>query len=57
VLALALFVPFLAELFYFQAPEPAQFGLACLIGATTLLWADTAKLAWRAVRPGRRASA
>jgi Ca2+-transporting ATPase len=56
VLALALFVPLLAELFYFKAPAPVFLGLACVIGAASMLWFDSAKLVHRAVRTWRRAS-
>jgi Ca2+-transporting ATPase len=56
VLALALFVPLLAELFYFKAPQPVFLGLACVIGAASMLWFDSAKLVGRAAGTWRRAS-
>jgi Ca2+-transporting ATPase len=55
VLALALFVPLLAELFYFKAPTPVFLGLACLIGAASMFWFDSAKLVRRAATTWRRA--
>ncbi|HWJ93925.1 MAG TPA: cation-translocating P-type ATPase, partial [Telluria sp.] len=49
VLAAALYLPLLAELFRFGPLAPAQFALACTLGLSCMLWFDAAKL----VRRGR----
>jgi Ca2+-transporting ATPase len=49
VLAMALFVPLLAELFYFGALPAARLALACAAGVSGILWFDAFKLVRRAV--------
>jgi Ca2+-transporting ATPase len=56
VLAVALFVPLLAELFYFGPLPPARLALACAAGISSILWFDAFKLVRRAVRFVRRTS-
>jgi Ca2+-transporting ATPase len=43
-LALALYLPVLAEMFHFGTLEPAQFALACALGASVILLIDALKL-------------
>ncbi|GAB3411903.1 HAD-IC family P-type ATPase [Massilia agilis] len=50
ILALAVLVPFIAELFYFGPVPLAALGTACAIGASSVLWFDLLKLARRAAR-------
>jgi Ca2+-transporting ATPase len=50
VLALALFVPLLAELFYFGRLAPARLAAACAIGISSILWFDAFKLLRRGLR-------
>jgi Ca2+-transporting ATPase len=53
VLALALFVPLLSELFYFGRLPARQLALACAVGASSVLWFDAYKLGrrvWKACR-------
>jgi Ca2+-transporting ATPase len=44
VLALVLYVPFLAEVFRFAPLQPAALVVACLLGASVALWFDAPKL-------------
>lgn len=46
-LALALYVPMLAEVFHFSPLAPARLALACMLGASVVLWCDLFKLAHR----------
>jgi Ca2+-transporting ATPase len=53
VLAMALFVPLLSELFYLDRLPPRQLALACALGASSVLWFDAFKLlrrVWQAWR-------
>jgi Ca2+-transporting ATPase len=57
VLGLALFVPLLAELFYFGRLALPRLGAACAIGISSVLWFDAFKLVRRslhALRPAAR---
>jgi hypothetical protein len=50
---MALFVPLLSELFYFDRLPPRQIALACALGASSVLWFDAFKLlrrVWQAWR-------
>jgi magnesium-transporting ATPase (P-type) len=57
VLGLALFVPLLAELFYFGRLALPRLGAACASGISSVLWFDAFKLVRRslhALRPAAR---
>jgi Ca2+-transporting ATPase len=43
-LALALYLPMLAGVFHFAPLAPAELALACMLGASVMLWFDMLKL-------------
>jgi Ca2+-transporting ATPase len=50
-LALALYVPMLADVFHFAPLAPAPLALACMLGASVVLWCDMLKLVRITRRP------